>query len=164
MKQIILVRHAKAADTFVELTDFERPLSKRGKMDAKEMAKRLAEKGFGVDLVVASSARRAKKTARRMAPAFGISKKEILLKKQLYLAGTGELRKALGEALKNCDRVMLVAHNPGISDLLFELCTEGGSFPTCGVGVVEIKRDAATRLKPGCGRLVFYDSPGKRGL
>ena len=67
MKRLFLVRHAKSSWKHPELTDFERPLNKRGKRDAPEMGKRLADREIDLDLMVSSTATRAITTARTIA-------------------------------------------------------------------------------------------------
>ena len=46
MKTLYLVRHAKSSWKHPELSDFERPLNKRGKNDAPFMGKLLFKKGI----------------------------------------------------------------------------------------------------------------------
>lgn len=46
MKTLYLIRHSKSSWDDPDLGDFERPLNKRGKKDAPNMAKRLKEKGL----------------------------------------------------------------------------------------------------------------------
>ena len=86
MKTIILVRHAKSSWEEPGLSDFDRPLNDRGKKDAPEMAARLKEKKLDVDLFVSSPAKRARRTARFFAEAFGKEKEDIQLVEDLYLA------------------------------------------------------------------------------
>ncbi|MCK9173865.1 MAG: histidine phosphatase family protein [Desulforhopalus sp.] len=165
MKKIFLVRHAKSSWSFPELEDIERPLSKRGKLDAREMSGRLAAKKVKVDCILTGPARRARKTAKRMAVALGIDKKNIIVKKKLYTGGVRELREVLTEQLKKHDRVMLVGHNPGLSDFAGEL---GGKslyeMPTSAVAALEVKKKDATALKKSCAHIAFYDFPQNRKL
>ncbi len=63
MKTLILVRHAKSSWEEVNLPDFDRPLNKRGKDDAKKMAERLHKKINKLDAIVSSPAKRAKKNS-----------------------------------------------------------------------------------------------------
>ncbi|MBC7912920.1 MAG: histidine phosphatase family protein, partial [Pyrinomonadaceae bacterium] len=73
MKQLLLVRHAKSDWNNSDLTDFERPLNKRGQKDAPEMAERLLHQHIIPQLIVSSPAVRALTTAEHFADAFGIS-------------------------------------------------------------------------------------------
>ena len=62
-KQLYLIRHAKSSWAQPALADFDRPLNKRGKMNAPLMAGRFAERGISPQRIVSSPAKRAKKTA-----------------------------------------------------------------------------------------------------
>jgi len=61
MKTLVLVRHAKSSWSDPSLEDKDRPLNERGKRDAPAMGKRLADAGVKPDLILSSSARRARK-------------------------------------------------------------------------------------------------------
>ncbi|MBM9519895.1 histidine phosphatase family protein [Desulforhopalus vacuolatus] len=163
MKKIFLVRHAKSSGSFPELKDIERPLSKRGTLDAREMSGRLAARKVQVDCIITGPARRARKTAKWMAVALGIDKKNIIVKKKLYPGEAGELREVLKDQLKKNDNVLLVGHNPGLSDFAEEL---GGKslheMPTSAVAALEVKNKDATALKKSCAHIAFYDFPQNR--
>lgn len=75
MKQLLLVRHAKSDWGNPGLDDFDRPLNERGKKDAPAMAKRIIEKKIKIDAFISSPAKRAAKTAKYFAAAFGKKKK-----------------------------------------------------------------------------------------
>ena len=67
MKSIIIIRHADASyDTNVP-TDFDRPLTNQGLLDAKVMGKALADKKPNINLILSSSANRAITTAKIIA-------------------------------------------------------------------------------------------------
>ena len=77
MKTIILVRHAKSSWKNPRLDDFERPLNKRGRRDAPLMGEKLKERQILPDLILASPAKRARKTADLIAKAIGYPRKNI---------------------------------------------------------------------------------------
>ncbi len=62
-KQLLLMRHAKSSWANGGLTDFERPLNKRGLRVAPQVAQFVKQQGLVPDLVVSSTAMRAKTTA-----------------------------------------------------------------------------------------------------
>ena len=86
MKQVALMRHAKSSWKFPELTDFERPLNKRGMRDAPMMGERLAKRGFSTDFILTSPAQRAVATARNVARSIGFPVDQIREDPNLYLA------------------------------------------------------------------------------
>ena len=76
MKTIYLVRHAKAEKGKVDSPDVKRRLNKKGKNDARRLAKKLLKGGFTPDFLVTSSAKRAVETARIFAKVFHRSAKK----------------------------------------------------------------------------------------
>ena len=69
MKTVILLRHAKSSWTDPALADHDRPLNDRGRGAAPAMGEWLARRDLVPDLVVCSSAVRARETVERMASA-----------------------------------------------------------------------------------------------
>ncbi len=124
----------------MSLPDRRRPLNKRGKRDAPEMGKRLARRGLQVDRILSSPATRAIKTARLMAEALAYSKEEIVTDGRIYPGDTEELMAVIHDCEDNLHTVMLVGHNPGLTDLVNHLGTQRiENVPTCGV--VEMRFD-----------------------
>jgi phosphohistidine phosphatase len=64
VKKVIFVRHAKSSWNDFRLTDFDRPLDKRGLHDAPKMAKLLKSEGIRPDTIYTSDANRARSTAK----------------------------------------------------------------------------------------------------
>ncbi len=86
MKHLFLIRHAKSSWDHAELSDFDRPLNKRGKRDAPMMGRRLAKRGVNPDLILSSPAKRALKTARIIGSEIGSPKGDIHTDKRIYEA------------------------------------------------------------------------------
>lgn len=129
MKQLVLVRHAKSDWSDPSLADHDRPLNVRGTRNAPMMARRFAEAGHGVDVILSSTAVRAHRTAEVFSAELGL---DVVLDGALYLAPAEELLRA---ALKTgAESVMVVAHHPGITDLARRLSDGAIShMPTCAV-------------------------------
>ena len=62
MKQIYILRHAKSSWDNTNLSDFDRPLSKRGINDAVKLGKFILANKIRVSNVICSNARRTKDT------------------------------------------------------------------------------------------------------
>lgn len=138
MPTLILVRHAKSDWGDASLRDHDRPLNKRGQRDAPAMAAMLAGSGVSVDRLLSSTALRARTTAAEFASALEI---EAELDAELYLADADTL--LTKAATTGADTVMVVAHDPGLSDLAYRL--SGGTIehmPTCAVA--QFEWDSAT--------------------
>lgn len=162
MKRLTLIRHAKSSWDHPELSDFDRPLNKRGKRNAPEMGQRLAGHGLRPDLVVSSPARRALDTARVIAEAIGYPADAIRQDPNIYEASVGALLEVLAELPDECRHVVLFGHNPGLTDLANDL-TRGGidNVPTCGVVDCALDVRNWSEVGSGCGRLLEFDYPKK---
>jgi phosphohistidine phosphatase len=138
MRRLDLLRHAKSSWDDPGLADRDRPLAPRGERAATAMASHLAGDGVRYDLVLCSSARRTRQTLERMAPVLGDS--EVSFEDELYAASADELLARLQRLPDPTDAVLLVAHNPGLQDLIAELASDGtdldrvlAKFPTCAL-------------------------------
>jgi phosphohistidine phosphatase len=160
MKLLIIVRHAKSSWKEPSLADFDRPLNKRGKADAPEMGRRLAARGVRPDLVVSSPARRARKTAQAVVKELGLDKDGIVEEGAIYEAGLSTLA-ALTRGLDDkSEQVVLVGHNPGLTELAEYLSGEMfGNIPTGGAVGLEFDVDSWSDLKRGAGQVLFADFP-----
>lgn len=129
MVELILVRHAKSDWGDPALSDHDRPLNARGRADAPSMATRTADAGLNPQRILSSTARRARATAAEFGGALGV---KLELVSELYAAPAAKLRRIAVNS--GVDVVMIVAHNPGLSELAYEL--SGGEIthlPTCAV-------------------------------
>jgi len=70
-RRLVMIRHAKSSWANPLQSDFERPLNERGEHDAPMMGERLKKMGVTPDLVIASPAKRAKQTAKKIAKEMG---------------------------------------------------------------------------------------------
>lgn len=144
--QLILVRHAKSDWGNPGLADHDRPLNQRGRANAPMMAERLVGAGVTVDQIHSSTAVRAQTTAAFFGEGLGQS---VELDSELYLAsGTKLFAKAAGAGVRS---VLVVAHDPGITELASQLSDSGiAHMPTCAVArfmwEAETWAEAGTRV------------------
>jgi len=143
MRVLALVRHAKS-DWGGPAPDHDRPLNARGRRDAPRMASRLAMTGLKPDVILASTALRARTTAEAFAAALG---RPVDLEPELYGADADVLlHRAAGTGAQT---VMVVAHDPGVSALAARLSAGGiARMPTCAVAVFTWDADAAGDADP----------------
>lgn len=121
----------------MSLSDWERPLNKRGKRDAPVMGKRLAAAGIQVDVIMSSTAARAITTADLIAKELNFTH-EIDQRDELYHAGENELLAAIRSVNEIFNIVMLVAHNPGMTDLVNRLSRHPiDNVPTGGIAMLK---------------------------
>lgn len=144
--QLILLRHAKSdwhSDVGDARSDFDRPLSARGRRDAPRMGKWLADNGYAPDGVVASPAKRAKQTVELACAEMGFDAAGIIYEDELYHATVAHIQAAAVALLADYRRLLLVGHNPGLEYALRDYCPAAAAFddgklmPTCAAAVIE---------------------------
>lgn len=149
MKTLMLLRHAKSSWKDSNLADHDRPLNKRGKKAAPQMGSLLSAEGLVPDLILSSTAVRARETAEAVAKSASYEG-PIELLESLYLAAPGTL---LGEAQSRTPdsvvRLLLVAHNPGMEDLVEILAGARHTFPTSALAVFEVAIERWKALELG---------------
>lgn len=114
------MRHAKSAWDTGAPSDHARPLNRRGKRAAPQVAAALERAGWLPDLVLLSDAKRTKQTLKRMRRAWSERPSAVALE-ALYHAGLPELEAALLTHAGGAQTVLALGHNPGWSDALFSL-------------------------------------------
>jgi len=158
-----LLRHAEAqleADAAGEAGgDHARALTRRGISEANRAAARCVELGWQPELLLVSSATRTRQTAEIIARALGLSGGKLRVLDSLYLADAVDLRRAASEAGPRIDRLMIVAHNPGISAFAQQLAPDAGlpGFDTAGMARFELDLADWSQLQPGSARAAQYD-------
>jgi len=162
MKILYLVRHAKSSWDEPGLADLERPLNKRGKNDAPAMGKKLYEQGEKPDLIITSPAKRAFSTARRIAKELDYSAKNIVKDETLYMADTDDFFKVIQSVPDSVKRLMLYAHNYGITYFANHISeSQIDNIPTCGVVRIDFDVKSWKEIENKKGKMVFFEYPKK---
>jgi phosphohistidine phosphatase len=118
MKRLILLRHAKAERSAPSGRDFDRPLSPHGLKEAATAGRVLAAAGLIPDVVLVSAAMRTMQTWEQASPALPDAR--VKVRPDLYNASSDRLHAAV-QAEHEARTVLVIAHNPGIGDLAYEL-------------------------------------------
>jgi phosphohistidine phosphatase len=140
MKSLLILRHAKSSWKHPELPDHDRPLNKRGKRDAPRMGKLLRDENIIPEVIISSTAVRARRTAEALARASAYSGK-IILKKSLYAAGPEAYIEAMRSILDDYSIALIVGHNPALEELVELLTDETHLMPTCSLAYVRLSVD-----------------------
>ncbi|MFE2265887.1 SixA phosphatase family protein [Streptomyces griseosporeus] len=166
-RRIVLFRHAKA--DWPQVTDHERPLAERGRMDAAEAGRRLADTGISFDLTLCSTAIRTRETWKLAVQEFPHRPKTVY-EERIYEASPGELIALLNETPDDARNVLLIGHNPGVQGLADILSggAEGDAlarmhrrgFPAAAFAVLHFDGPWKS-LEPGTARLVDYWAPSE---
>jgi phosphohistidine phosphatase len=135
MKTILLMRHSKSSWKDHNLDDFERPLKKRGKKDARAMAQILVEKELLPQKLFSSNAKRARETAEIVIEEIKLNI-PIEYLDQLYMAEMSVYENLLREMPDELERVMIIGHNPGIESLVQVFCNQIESLSAGAIAIV----------------------------
>lgn len=159
MKTLYLTRHAKSSWTNPRLTDFDRPLSNRGKRDAPFMGEVLNDKKIKLDLIISSPAKRTKKTAIEISAKIGYPEKWIQFIEELYEASSNTLIKVVKKIDEKYDSVMIFAHNPGLTLLNNHISNNYiDNIPTCGIVALQLDNKWSELDKNTC-KFLFFEYP-----
>ena len=158
------MRHAKSSWSEPALKDFSRPLAKRGLDDIPVMASRFLARGCTLDAIVNSPAVRTETTARLFASAIGLPADRVTNDDSLYFAGAPMLLRAIALFDDDFSGVMLVGHNPAITDFVNELANlTVDNVPTGGLLQFELEIERWKQIALDSARLVEFDYPKKDG-
>lgn len=168
MKLLGLFRHAKSDWGDPRARDFDRPLNERGRAGAEIMGRHIRDHGVRWNRVISSPAVRCAETIELACHAAGQPVK-VNWDRRIYLASSVSLADVLREQEGDPAAILMVGHNPGLEDLIFDLVPDDGQsplrdaveekFPTAAFAVLELKIDRWADLENRCGRLVHLTRP-----
>ena len=138
MKTLLVMRHAKSSWKDAGMDDRDRPLNDRGKRAAPRMGQLLGEQRLYPDVVLSSTAKRARETAQLVSSHSGTSA-EIQLLADFYLAAPETYVATLRQQPDSFQCVMVIGHNPGLEQLVGMLTGADEPFPTAALAVVELE-------------------------
>lgn len=157
MKTLLAMRHAKSDWNADYGGDHERPLNERGIRSARVMGEVLAERELVPDLVISSTAVRARTTA-ELAAESGRWQGSLILDRRLYDSGPDGVVARASEA-PDVGSLMLVGHQPTWSILVADLTGQDVEMKTATVAVISVEIDAWSELTPGIGLLADVLQP-----
>ena len=137
MKTLFLLRHAKSSWKQPEMNDHDRPLNKRGKKEAPMVGKYLKDSDLVPDLILSSTARRARDTAQAVAEACGFEG-QVDLYQDLYLSEIACYLDILQSLPDTASRVLVVGHNPDLEELLTLLTDATQQMTTAALAQISL--------------------------
>ena len=168
MLRLLLLRHAKSAWNDASQTDFERPLNERGLKAAPKMGKYIANRKTEPELVLISSATRARQTT-ELALAQFKSKPHIQILDELYnFSGFQSMLNIIRNKGEKHSPLMVIAHNPTIEELAYELTGTGNNaaralmnqkYPSAGLAILDFDIKQWADLQTGVGTLISFTHP-----
>ena len=168
MKTLALLRHAKSDWSDARARDFDRPLNERGVRGAQAMGLHIRNTGLAFERILASPAVRVAETIEEASTAWGHTF-PVEWDRRIYLASSATLIDLLRELSGEPASVLMIGHNPGLEDLIFDLVPDDGTsplreevevkFPTATFAVMELAIARWADLDERCGRLVAMKRP-----
>ncbi|ERM82338.1 hypothetical protein P872_18235 [Rhodonellum psychrophilum GCM71 = DSM 17998] len=133
-KSLAVLRHGEAESSRLKNGDFNRNLSEEGRSQVKRLSKLLKKNDFEIDLILSSSANRTKETTELISQETNVG--SIKFEDGIYEAEQDELLKMINGLEENFDSVLLIGHNPGLSDLLSSIT--GGNYINLQPGMMAV--------------------------
>ena len=140
MLELLILRHAKSSWANPGMKDHQRPLNERGRKAAARMGRLIRENDLVPDLILSSDSTRTKETVRLCSESSGFNG-SIRFMNELYHASCESLLTA-AQSAEEARRVLLVAHNPGMEDLVELLGGTFEIFPTAALAYVRFEIDS----------------------
>ena len=159
MKNLYLIRHAKSDWSDESKSDFERSLNQRGQKAIFTMSNALKERKVMPDLILSSSAERAKLTAIGLAKEIGYTGKTKYID-ALYMAEPIDVISIIQEIKDKYDNVFIVGHNPEtteLTDLMLDDYID--NVPTLGIVALQLPIKHWKKFKPEKIKLNFFIYP-----
>jgi phosphohistidine phosphatase len=159
-KRLILIRHAKSDWGNPSVRDFDRPLNKRGSINAPEMAQRMVSQNIYPDLIVSSPALRALATASYFAKEWEINENDIQTDKNIYEAGLKALLNVVNHFDNQHNTIALFGHNPGLTDFANYLSDVNiYNMPTCSIVMLEFSFEEWNLVSSSTAKVLLFDYP-----
>ncbi|HUB41130.1 MAG TPA: histidine phosphatase family protein [Streptosporangiaceae bacterium] len=174
--RLVLLRHAKSAWPD-DVPDHDRPLARRGRQDAPAAGRWLRQAGYVPDLVLCSTARRARQTWQLAQAELG-AQPPAVFDPEIYEASADSLLDVVRQQPPAARTIMIVGHDPALPGLALALAAEGGAssrpkiarapaaaldrmrakFPTAAIAVLELG-GPWSELAPGRAQLASFVTP-----
>lgn len=163
MKTLTILRHAKSSWKQPDLVDFDRPLNSRGQRDAPVMGRRMKAASIRPSLIISSPAARAWATAKLVASELTYPLEFLQREQDLYHAGKGNLYDVIARQDEGFNSILLVGHNPGLTDFANDLVPGlTSNLPTAGYVSVLLDTDTWELRARKSAQLVVYDYPKRK--
>ena len=120
-RRLTLLRHGEAQALDSSPEDFERVLTRRGNIEAHDIAERIVHHDLIPDLILVSPAERAWSTAEILADACELDTKQVQCARELYLATPEATWRLLAKGDPRLRHILICGHNPGLSQVASRL-------------------------------------------
>jgi phosphohistidine phosphatase len=171
MRRLMLLRHAKTESDAPSGEDIDRRLDQRGNDDAAEIGRWMAQHKYAADLVLVSTAVRARQTWDIIWPLVSeiMPRARVAHLPELYIPDPADILRIVHGAAKQApEGLLIIGHNPGLHELALGLTAGGnetarralaGNLPTSGLVVIDFAIDDWRDVSFQRGRLDIFVSP-----
>lgn len=165
-RTLLILRHAKSDWTPTDPNDHDRPLAKRGRQAAGEVATRVPP-DRRPELILCSSARRAIETLAGVSSLVGEGV-QVCVERDIYNADEDSLIARLRSVPTQVRSALVIGHNPGLHDLALRVTGKGdtevverlaANLATAGLVTLSLGGGDWSDLGTGSCRLLSYDVP-----
>ena len=136
-KELLIMRHAKSSWTDDSLSDHDRPLNKRGRRDAPRMAQLLNEWDLRPDIIISSTAMRARLTTQMVVEIIDSENMPVESTEDFYLAPPATYLETLQRLANSFFRPMVVGHNPGLEGLVANFTGQDEFMATAAIAHIQ---------------------------
>jgi len=156
------MRHAKSSWKNETINDMDRPLNERGDRDAPFMGQIMLQKGVLPEEIISSPAERTLATVRHICPIINVPFQSVKVNPSLYAASPSEMLIIIKKINENVQSVLLLGHNPGLTDLSNYLSGYPiDNIPTCGIVELHFPRKSWHEIEFGLCQMGFFEYPKK---
>jgi phosphohistidine phosphatase len=158
-RNLFLVRHAQPHQDQLYSSDKVRELKPEGFLQAAAVGKYLNESNHSIDLIIASDSVRTNTTASLIAHIINYPPHQIKLMEKIYSGRFPDLLAIIQEIPDAVQHLLLVGHNPAISELNNYIT--GSLKPTMSTGELNLisMNNRWDELTEGCGQVVSNFQP-----
>ncbi len=168
MKTLFLLRHAKSGFDEPPVRDVDRALNAKGRRAARTIGRHLRDTDARFDHVLASPARRVAETLAEVEAGYGRGLSAVV-DKRLYLACVDTLLDLIHALPPEAASALLVAHNPGLEELVLLLVPDRADqplrddvevkFPTASVAELAFEGEGWGAVVENAGELRRFTRP-----
>tara|TARA_B100001287_G_C22514844_1_gene449983 strand:+ start:281 stop:760 length:480 start_codon:yes stop_codon:yes gene_type:complete len=148
LKKLILIRHAKSSWEF-NVQDIERPLSNRGKSDAKLMSIILKDLNIEVDHIYSSNSKRTLQTSQIFVKNLELQNVPINENERLYDFSGEKVESFIRAIPSNLNTVIIFTHNNTCTNLLQKFAGLNKHVPTCGILIFDFDVSLWNEIESG---------------
>lgn len=140
MQQLMIFRHARAVPWGTTPDDFSRSLQEIGTAQAQAVSDWVKDNIELPEMILCSPSQRTRETLQPLIESYDELESRTRFLPQIYGASVYTLVNVLDHAFAECDSVMVVGHNPGLEQILFESLSmpEGNKIKRLATGTLVV--------------------------